>query len=819
MRQKQFTRQQVARVRSAGALAAVGSVLAAGTLFSGGVSAQEVLPKPEPPFKGKIGRTYKDSQPDKIPVTKAPAGAPNVLVILIDDAGYGTWSTFGGQIPTPNLDRLANMGLRYTRFHTTALSSPTRAALLTGRNHHSVGTGVITEMGTAYPGYSGQIPKSAATVSEILRQNGYSTIWLGKNHNIPDWETTISGPFDRWPGLQGFDHFYGFIGGEANQWAPALYRDNQRVEMEIPKGKEGRYTLNDSLGDETIKFIFQQKSVTPDRPFLIYWSPGATHAPHHVPQEWMDKFKGQFDQGWDKYREETYQRQLKLGVIPQDAKLTPRPKEIPAYDFLSPDQKRIAARLMEAFAAFTAQTDYEIGRILDALDQVGQLDNTLLICMIGDNGASMEGTPFGAFNELAALGGIPEDPAYIVQHLDEIGGPKAYNHYPVGWAWAMNTPFQWGKQVASHLGGTRNPLVIAWPDRIKDKGGIRTQFHHVIDIAPTILKAAGIQEPTEVNGVKQKPIEGVSMVYSFDKANAKDTRKVQYFELLGNRAIYKDGWIASVRHGRLPWMTGIGTSKSFDEDKWELYDLRRDFSQYDDVAAKYPQKLKELQDAFWVEAKKYQVLPLDDRLAERMNPALRPSLIAGRTIFNYFPGAYIPDSSAAPTQNRSYTITAYLDIPKGGADGVLAAVGGVAGGFTLYIKDGRPVYEYNYATLQRTKITGTETLAPGQNVVRMEFLYDGGGLGKGATVSLFVNDKKVGQGRMDATIWTGKYSADETFDIGEDSGSSVSNEYSAPNRFTGTIKKIVIDTQPAKLSEADQEKLRVIEQKARLAVE
>ena len=808
-----------AKLNKAGALLAIGSVLTTGTVFTCGAFAQEVLPRPEPPFKGKIGRTYKESQPDKITVTKAPAGAPNVLMILIDDVGYGAWSTFGGQIPTPSLDRLAKMGLRYTRFHTTALSSPTRAALLTGRNHHSVGTGVITEMGTAYPGYTGQIPKSAATVSEILRQNGYSTIWLGKNHNVPDWETTISGPFDRWPGLQGFDHFYGFVAAEANQWAPGLYRDNHRVEMEIPKGKEGLYTLNDSLADETINFILQQKSVTPDRPILVYFAPGATHAPHHVPREWMDKFKGQFDQGWDKYREETYQRQLKLGVIPQDTKLTPRPKEIPAYDSLTADQKRIAARLMEAYAAYTAQTDYEIGRILDALDQVGQLNNTLIFCMIGDNGASMEGSLYGAFNELAPIGGIPEDPAYVLQHLDEIGGPKSYNHYPVGWAWAMNTPFQWGKQVASHFGGTRNPLVIAWPDRIKDKGGIRSQFHHVIDIAPTILTAAGIPEPTEVNGVKQKPIEGVSMVYSFDKANAEGTRKVQYFELLGNRAIYKDGWIASVRHGRLPWITGAGSTKSFDEDTWELYDLRGDFSQYSDVAAKEPKKLKELQDAFWTEAEKYQVLPLDDRLAERINPANRPSLIAGRTVFNYFPGTHIPDSSAAPTQNRSYTITAYLDNPKGGADGVLLAVGGTAGGFSLYVKDGRPVYEYNLVTIQRTKITGTEALMPGQNIVRVEFAYDGGGLGKGATVSLFVNDKKVGQGRISATQWAGKYSAEETFDIGEDSGSPVSEAYSAPNRFTGTIKKVVIDAQPAKLSADDQEKLQKAEREAALSLQ
>ncbi len=799
---------------------AAGSVLAVRTLLGGAASAEEVLPKPEPPFKGKIGQTYKDSQPDKIAVTKAPAGAPNVLVILIDDVGYGAWSTFGGQITTPNLDRLAENGLRYTRFHTTALSSPTRAAVLTGRNHHSVGTGVITEMGTGYPGYTGQIPKSAAMISEILRQNGYSTMFIGKNHNVPDWETSVSGPYDRWPGLQGFDHFYGFIGGEANQWAPGLFRDHQQVEMEIPKGMEGHYTLNDSLADETIKLIYQQKSVTPDRPFFIYFAPGATHAPHHVPKEWMDKFKGKFDQGWDKYREETYQRQLRLGVIPKDTKLTPRPKEIPAYDSLTADQKLIAARLMEAFAAYTAQTDYEIGRILDALGQTGQLDNTLVLCIIGDNGASMEGTPYGAFNEMASIGGFPEDPAFLLQHLDEIGGPKAYNHYPVGWAWAMNTPFQWGKQVASHFGGTRNPLVISWPDRIKDKGGIRSQFHHVIDVAPTILEVAGIPEPTEVNGVKQKPIEGVSMVYSFDKADAKGTRKVQYFELLGNRGIYKDGWMASVRHGRLPWVMGRGSNKSFDEDTWELYDLGGDFSQYDDVATKHPEKLKELQDAFWTEAETYQVLPLDDRLAERMNPANRPSLTEGRTVFTYFAGARLPDSAAAPaTQNRSHTITAYLDIPKGGADGVLVAAGGVAGGFSLYVKDGLPVYEYNLVSQRRTKITGAEKLTPGQNIVRVEFLYDGGGLGKGATVSLFVNDKKAGQGHMNITQWIGKYSADETFDIGQDSGSPVSEDYSAPYRFTGSIKQVVIDSQPGRLSEADTQKLEEAGRAAALAVQ
>lgn len=807
--------EHATRGHRAGTCAAVGSLLAAGTLVGGSTAAQEVLPVPPAPFKGKIERIYKDSQPDRITVTRAPEGAPNVLVVLIDDAGFGSWSAFGGQIPTPNLDRLARMGLSYTRFHTTALSSPTRAALLTGRNHHSVGTGVITEMGSGYPGYSGLIPGSAAMVSEVLRQHGYSTAFIGKNHNVPDWETSVSGPYDRWPSLQGFDHFYGFIGGETNQWAPGLYRNTQPLEMEVPRGREGRYTLNDALADEAIRYIFRQKSVTPDRPFFMYYAPGATHAPHHVPREWMDRFKGQFDGGWDQYREETYRRQLRLGVIPADAKLTPRPKEIPAYDSLTPDQKRVAARLMEAFAAYTAQTDYEVGRLLDALEQVGQLDNTLIFWIIGDNGASMEGTPYGAFNEGAALGGIPEDPAFMLRHLDEIGGPNAYNHFPVGWAWAMNTPFQWGKQVASHLGGVRNPMVVAWGNRIKERGGLRTQFHHVIDIMPTILEAARIPEPREVNGVRQKPIEGVSMLYTFDDASARGRRQVQYFEMLGNRALYKDGWMAAVRHGRLPW---TGGTYGFDRDQWELYDLTQDFSQATDVAATHPAKLKELQETFWLEAEKYQVLPLDDRLAERFDPALRPSLIAGRTRFTYYPGTVrVPYSSAVELVNRSHTITAYTDVPPGSASGVLVAAGGVAGGYVLHVKDGRPAYEYNYATQVRYKVTGSEVLAPGPNVIRVEFHYDGGGLGKGGTVVLFVNDKKAGEGRLDRTAW-GRFTI-EDFDVGEDTGSPVSNDYASPNRFTGTLRKVEIVTQPPRLSAAEEQELRALERNARLAVE
>ena len=781
-------------------------------------SAQEVLPKPEEGFKdAKIGRTYKDSTPGTIALTKAPEGAPNVLIILIDDAGFGQWGTFGGQVPTPNLDRLAKMGLRYTRFHTTALCSPTRAALLTGRNHHSAGTGVITEIGDGYPGYSGQIPKSAAMFAEVLRQGGYSTAFIGKNHNIADWETSISGPYDRWPNLQGFDYFYGFIGGEMDQWQPILYRDTVPVAMEIPKGQEGHYTLNDSLADDTIRYIRLEKSTTPDRPFFVYYAPGATHAPHHVPKEWIDKFKGQFNQGWDKYREETYQRQLKLGVIPPDTKLTPRPPEIPAWNSLSPDEQRVAERLMEIFAAYTAQTDYEVGRVLDALEEIGQIHNTLTFWEIGDNGASMEGTLSGCFNELATLQGVSEDASFLIQHIDELGSAKASNHIPVGWAWAVNTPFQWGKQVASHFGGTRNPLVIAWPDRIKDAGGIRTQFHHVIDIAPTILEAAHLPQPVEVNGVKQKPIEGVSMIYSFDDPKAASPRHIQYFEMFGNRALYKDGWIATARHGRLPWVTAGGSTGDFDHDKWELYNLADDFSESNDLSAKYLEKLKELQDDFWIEAKKYDVLPLDDRFAERGDPRLRPSLIAGRTAFIYYPGANrIPEPSAADTKNASHTITASLEVPQGGADGVLVAEGGAAGGYSLYIKDGTPVYEYNYFAHERYKVTSSEVLSPGPAVIRVDFKYDGG-IGKGGTATLFINDKKVGEGRVEKTC-PSRFGA-ESFDVGMDNGSPVSEAYEPPFAYAGTIKNVEIKIQDRTLSASDQQAVRDMERAAALTIE
>lgn len=786
------------------------STIACFGLLNAQVNAQEVLPQPEPKFNGKIGRYWEDSEPGKIPILKAPAGAPNVLFVLIDDAGFGQASTFGGAIPTPTLQRLADEGLKYTQYHTTALCSPTRAALLTGRNHHSVGTGVITELATSYPGYTGSIPKSAAMVSETLRQNGYNTAAFGKWHNTPDWETSSSGPFDRWPTMEGFEKFYGFIGGESNQWQPALYDGVNPIEMQIPKGKEGRYTLNDNLADKAIEWIHEQKSITPNRPFFIYYAPGATHAPHHVPKEWIEKFAGKFDQGWDKYREETFERQKKLGVIPADAKLTPRPNEIPAWDSLSPEQKRIACRLMETFAGYTAQTDYEVGRLVDALKQVGQLDNTVIFYEVGDNGASAEGSPSGVFNEMAVLNGVKEDPSFLISHLDEIGGPKAYNHYPVGWAWAMNTPFQWTKQISSHFGGTRNPLVVYYPKKIQEKGAIRTQFHHCIDIVPTILELAGVPQPTMVNGVAQKPIEGVSMAYSFNDPKAESKRHTQYFEMFGTRALYHDGWIAATRHQRIPWENQ--PPSNFSKDNWELYNVSNDFSEADNVAEKNPQKLKELQDIFWVEANKYQVLPLDDRKAGRFDPKNRPSLIAGRTSFTYLPGAVrIPESSAADIKNRSHKIEADVVIPEKGAEGVLAADGGVVGGWTLYVKDNKPVYEYNYLTVDRYKIESSEALSPGPATIKFEFDYHGVTPGLGGTGKSFINGKKVGEGTIAQTV-PGRFSADETFDTGMDTGSPVGN-YSSPFPFTGTLKAIKIEVAPEQLSESAERAVESVTKK------
>jgi len=777
-------------------LLAIGLSFAFGTNLQ--IDAQEVLPKPAPKFNGKIGLTYKDSTPGKMTLRTAPAGAPNVLLILIDDAGFGQAGTFGGAIPTPNLDKLAARGLRYNCYHTTALCSPTRAAILTGRNHHAVGTGVITELATEFPGYTGIIPKSAAMIPESLRQNGYNTAAFGKWHNTPTWETSVSGPFDRWPTSFGFEKFYGFMGGESNQWQPALYDGTRPIEFKVPVGKEGRYTLNDALADNAIDWIQNQKAITPSKPFFIYFAPGATHAPHHVPKEWIDKFKGQFDQGWDKYRVETFERQKKLGVIPANADLTPRPAEIPAWDSLSAEQKGAACRLVETFAGYTAQTDYEVGRILNCLEQMGQLDNTLIFYEIGDNGASPEGGLNGVFNEMAILNGVGEDPKFLYEHLDEVGGPNAYNHFPVGWAWAMDTPFQWTKEISSHFGGTRNPLVVFYPKLIHDAGGLRSQFHHCIDIVPTILDVVGIQQPVSVNGVAQEPIEGVSMAYSFDSATAPSPRTTQYFEMFGTRGVYHNGWLASSRHDLVPWNPFV-QRPSFENDRWELYNVTEDFSEAHELAAKYPDKLKELKDLFWVQAAMYNVLPLDDRTITRLSPKDRVSLTKGRTKFSYSGAVQrLPESSAPDTKNVSHTISANIVVPDTSADGVLAAEGGIVGGWTLYVKENVPIYEYNYLTTQRYKITGTEKLQPGPATVQLEFDYDGLGVGKGGTGKLFINGKKIGEGRVERTV-PFLFSADETFDVGRDCESPVGT-YESPFPFNGTVKNVAIDIVPNQLA-------------------
>jgi arylsulfatase len=745
------------------------------------------LPRQAPKINAEVGRTYLDSKQGRIPgPPKAPEGAPNIVIVLLDDVGFSATGTFGGPVPTPTFDRLAKEGLRYNAFHTTALCSPTRAALLTGRNHHSVGTGMVTEIATGFEGYTSIIPRSAATIAEVLRQNGYNTSAWGKWHNTPVWETSIAGPFDRWPTGMGFEHFYGFLGGETNQYEPTLFENTTPIDVHY---KDNR-TLTEDLADRAIAWMRLQKSVAPEKPFFVWWAPGATHAPHQVQKVWSDKFKGQFDQGWDKLREEIFERQKKLGVIPADTKLTPRPEQIPSWESLSPERKKIAARLMEIYAGFLAQTDHEVGRLADAIRETGQWDNTLFLYIAGDNGASGEGGPYGLLNEASIWNGVQEDTALVLKHFDDLGGPKAFNHYPVGFAWACDTPFQWTKQVASHFGGTRNAMVVTWPKCIKDRGGLRTQFHHCIDVAPTILEVVGIVDPTTVNGVAQQPIEGISMAYTFDDAKAPTRKRTQYFEMFSNRAVYRDGWMASVFHGRAPW--DFTAKASFEKEKWELYHVVEDFSQADNLAAANPQKLRDLQDLFWAEAGKYNVLPLDDRGAVRVDRSLRPVVGGGRRKYTYFPGAYrIPDSAAPDIKNRSYSISAEVEIPKAGAEGVLVAMGGVSAGWSLYVKEGKPAFTYNYFIGERPTIVGKDKLPTGSVTVRYEFLYDGGGIGKGGTSKLFVNDKLVAEGRMDKSV-PYLFSADETFDVGMDTGSAVA-DYKAPFSFTGTITKVVID--------------------------
>ncbi|QDV18755.1 Arylsulfatase [Gimesia panareensis] len=758
-------------------------------------SAQQIdrseLPLPDAPFKGKINKTFEGSEQDYPQPVAPPKGAPNVLLILIDDLGFGHPATFGGPIPTPALDRLAASGMKYNRFHTTAICSPTRAALLTGRNHHQCGFGTITELSTGYPGYHSIWPRSCASIAEVLKDNGYSTAAWGKWHNTPDWETSPIGPFDRWPTGLGFEYFYGFQGGETSQYYPQLFRNTMPVEQ--PETPAEGYHLTADLADDAIAWINRQQSISPDKPFFVYFATGATHAPLHAPEEWIDKFKGQFDQGWDQVRGETLARQKKMGVVPENTKLTPRPKEIPGWDSLSDDARRLYARHQEAFAGFLAHTDYHVGRLVDAVRKLPDGDNTLIIYIAGDNGPSAEGSLTGTTNNMMTQNGIPDTVEGQLDEIKEIGGPKHENHYPVGWAWAGSSPFQWMKRVPSHFGGTRNGLVISWPAKVKDAGTMRSQFHHVIDIAPTIYEAAGIPDPKTVAGVKQTPIAGTSMAYTISDPHAEGRRTTQYFETGGHRAIYHNGWVAAAFQG-VPWeLTG---SKGFDNTKWELYNIAEDFSEAVDLAQKYPEKLKELQAIFDQEAEKFNVYPLDDRFSERALNLERPSVTRGRTIFSYAPGTTrIPEGSAPPIYQRTHTITASIDVGEVVARGVIVAEGGSSGGYTLYVKEGKLVYEYNFFGKERKKIVAAADLPSGKVEVEMD--YQQKPITKtnpavGGTVTLTINGKQVARGEVPHVV-PARFSATETLDIGADLGSTVSEDYTAPHAFSGKIEKVNIE--------------------------
>jgi arylsulfatase len=777
-------------------------------------SGREALPIPDRSYDGLITYDAKDpgaAFPPIVPL-RPPAGAPNVLVVLLDDVGFGASSAFGGPCATPTAERLAANGLKYNRFHTTALCSPTRQALLTGRNHHAVGMGSITDLATAAPGYNSKRPNTAAPLAETLKLNGYSTAQFGKCHEVPVWETSPMGPFDAWPtGGGGFEHFYGFVAGETNQYAPALYRDT--VPVEPDRTPEEGYHFTEDMTDQAIDWVRQQKALMPDKPFFVYYAPGATHAPHHVPLAWSDKYKGRFDDGWDALRERMFARQKQLGVIPADAQLTPRPEEIPAWDEMADDLKPVLARQMEVYAGFLEHTDHHVGRMIDALDDLGVLDDTLVYYIVGDNGASAEGTVNGTFNESFTFNGANalETTESMIARIDEFGTPTANNHYSVGWAHAMDTPFQWTKQVASHWGGTRNGTIVHWPNGISAKGEIRSQFHHVIDIAPTVLEAAGLPEPTSVHGVAQMPLHGTSMVSSFADGAAEDRHTTQYFEMFVNRGIYHDGWTACTRHST-PWV--MAQMPALDDDVWELYGPD-DWTQANDLAAEQPEKLRELQRLFLIEAVKYQVLPLDDRRVERFNSDLagRPQLVRGTSQTLYGGMTRLSENSVIVVKNKSHSVTAEIVVPDAGADGVIVAQGGAFGGWSLYAHDGgRPAYCYNLLGIQRFKIEGDASLGAGEHQLRMEFDYDGGGLAKGGTVSLFVDGEKSGEGRVGMTMAL-LFSGDETLDVGSDTATPVSDDCRSP--FNGKVRWIRIDIDEAA---EDNDHLITPEERLRVAM-
>jgi arylsulfatase len=756
-----------------------------------------VLPKPPAPFAGKIGRTAAESVPSWPKPVTAPAHAPNVLLILTDDVGFAASSTFGGPIPTPNLDRLAARGLKYNEFHTTALCSPTRAALLTGRNHHAVSTGALVDIATGYPGYWSTIPKSAATVAEVLKDNGYNTAFFGKHHNVPTWQASAAGPFDLWPTGLGFEYFYGFVGGDTNQWQPKLYRNTTPA-----ADLHGNATLDHELADDAIDWIHNQKAAAPNKPFFVYYAPGSGHAPHQAPPEWIARFKGKFDQGWDKVREESFARQKKLGVIPADAQLTPRPSTLPAWDSLDADHKRLDAHYMEVFAGMLAYQDAQVGRVLDELERMGQLDNTLVVFIEGDNGASGEGTPAGVENEIGHMAnGVHEDSGWLLDTMDKMGGPHSYELYPAGWAWAMNTPFQWMKQVASHLGGTRNGLVISWPERIKQTGQLRSQYAHVIDIAPTILEAVGVAEPGVVDGVPQQRVDGTSLVYSFDHAEAPSRHTTQYFEMVGNRAIYKDGWLANTQPRRMPWEMSTPPGDADTSYVWELYDLKHDFSQSKNLAAERPEKLAELKAVWRSEAERNNVLPLDDGMG--MGRALQGSLAHASPATDYVywgKGVSVGGQSAPSLTARSFSVTADVVLPSDHETGVLAAVGSWFGGWSFYLKDGKPVgYEaFSQQPKDQFRVASDQALPAGPAKIRWDFAYDGGGVGKGGVLKISVNGKPLAEGRIDRTILI-PAGLGETFDVGRDTGAPGSEEYAGNGGFAGEVRKVEVELAPVGL--------------------
>ena len=775
-----------------------------------------ILPIPDQTHPGLTTYDAKDPESKFPPIVplRPPQGAPNVLIILLDDVGFGASSAFGGPCQTPNLEALAAGGLRYNRFHTTALCSPTRQALLTGRNHHSVGMGGITEIATSAPGYCSILPKNKAPLPMTLKLNGYSTAQFGKCHEVPVWQSSPLGPFDQWPtGGGGFEYFYGFIGGETNQWDPAIYEGTTPVEP--PKTAEEGYHFTEDMTDKAIAWMRQQKALMADKPFFMYYAPGACHAPHHVPKEWADKYKGKFDQGWDKLREEILTRQKKLGVVLQNAELTKRPREIQAWEEVDPKMKRVLARQMEVYAGFLEHTDHHIGRLLDAIKDLRILDDTLIFAIIGDNGASAEGTPNGTFNEMLMLNGIVgvETPEFLTERMDKFGSPESYNHYAVGWAHAMDTPYQWTKQVASHWGGTRNGTIVHWPNGIKAKGEIRSHFCHVIDVAPTVLEAAGLPEPTVVNSVQQSPMEGTSMVYSFDDAKAAERHDLQYFEMFCNRGIYHRGWSAVTRHST-PWVA-LAKLPAFDDDVWELYDGSKDWTQAHDLAKEMPEKLHELQRLWLIEATKYNVLPLDDRRVERLNPDLagRPQLVKGNSQLLFGRMGRLSENSVLVMKNKSFSITAELEVPAKGAEGVIIHQGGAFGGMSLYAKNGKAKFAYNFFGLQTFMTEASQPIPAGKHQVRMEFAYDGGGLGKGGNVSLYYDGKKVGDGRVDHTVPMA-FSADETTDVGRDTGTPVSKEYTtATSYFSGKVNWVQID-----VGKADQDHFIKPEDRLNLAM-